>query len=66
MHGSTNVKEISDLKNDFITTLLLKPYATIIDLITLKGFIVATKIKVSLLKNCSIHWNGHPHKTINK
>jgi hypothetical protein len=33
------------------------PYATIILVTNLKGFIAATKIKVSLMKNCSIHWN---------
>jgi len=25
----------------------------------------ATKIKVSLMENCSIHWNVEPHNTIN-
>jgi len=65
MHGSTNVKETSDLKNESVTSLLLTPYATIIGLTTLKGFIAATKIKVSLMKNCCIHWNVYPHSTIN-
>lgn len=32
------------------------PYATIIGVTTLKGFIAAAKIKVSLMKKCSIHW----------
>jgi len=33
------------------------PYATIIGVTTLNGFIAAAKIKVSLMKKCSIHWN---------
>jgi nucleoside permease NupC len=57
MHGSMNVKKTSDLKNDSVTSILLTPYATIIGLPTLKGFIAATKIKVKLMKNCFIHWN---------
>ena len=52
-------------KNESITTLLLMPYATIIGVTTLKGFIVATKIKVSLMKNCSIYCSVYPHNTGN-